>query len=396
MDSLARCRAACMVLLAASPVARAGPGLDGMGAAGAGVSGAATAGTAGPASVFHNPAALATREGFQLEVGGAVAVPLALRATRARPTLPNPRRWRPAVVTPPMVFAAWGNGELGAGLGVYAPQVHAWAFDRAAVPEGVSGSDEKLLAVDAAMGHRVGPLAVGGGLALLGALVEERHALAAGSASVQAAGAGVRAHVGLLVEVSPRLTAGAHARTRSLVGLLGRARFDGCPTACPAGGRVDGVRALPDSLAVGLGWRPWAAGRVTLDAEVQAWAAQGGGFASPSGDVVLPGLAARRRGTLAARAGVEQVLWWVAPDLRVRAGLSTQSAAVPDGRASPAWPWGPKAGASVGAGWRYMGITLDAAWAGEWTWPWGDGRGAAWTTTTQVLVASVGYGYAPR
>jgi long-subunit fatty acid transport protein len=88
---------------------------------------------------------------------------------------------------------------------------------------------------------------------------------------------------------------------------------------------------------------------------------------------------------------VEQALFFLAPDVKARAGLLWDSSPVVDGRLQADQPWSDRAGLALGMGWKVFGVTLDAAWVGDVTVPRRGEDRSTYASSTHMLVFTVGY-----
>ncbi|MEW5851656.1 MAG: hypothetical protein AB2A00_22895 [Myxococcota bacterium] len=329
---------------------------------GAATSGRAGAGTAraGAASVFYNPAAMTLSEGTLLEVGGALVTPVRLRGVRERSA--------PTLVTPPSVFALSTRGRLSVGVAVFSPLIHAVHWSDRDVH-----SDVKLMVVNPSLALRLGELSVGAGINVAGGWQEES------SWGLQGPAAGAGFNAGVLAQLPGRLVVGVHYRSAMPVLVFSDPGTAASTAQCirdPACRAYQplGLLSTPHVVSVGMDGLPHRTLRVGVDVNASLWAD------------------ARVRGPgLGVRGGVEHVLGFVAPDVKVRAGLLYDASPVRSGERNAERPWSDRVGASVGVGWQLFGVTMDAAYVADLELPAGGVDGETYSGTTHLLALSVGY-----
>jgi long-subunit fatty acid transport protein len=270
--------------------------------------------------------------------------------------------------------------------------------------------DQKLLTVNPVIAYRQGPLSVGLGLAVTGAWLEHERSMLASGQDVElqytALGGGVGFSAGILVTATPWSWLGLSYRSRSVVVLAGRARFEPGVTSCSADVAPCPVSQLaladfgmPDIVKAGFLFVPAPGTRISADALITLWSGiPPGGFMFTAPGPVRVTSEPALNNTFGVRVGFEQIAAFIAPDVKLRGGLFYDRSPVEHGQARPDLPWGDRFGQAFGVGWRLFGIALNAAYVGDLTAPAAgsvSGESGAFVTTTHRLVVSAGYRYLP-
>jgi long-chain fatty acid transport protein len=221
--------------------------------------------------------------------------------------------------------------------------------------------------VNPAVAYRVGRISVGLGVQGAAGFVEgvRQHVGPLGTTTLGYRGpsTGVGFQVGVQFAAWDGLTLGVHHRSRMLLGDVLELRAQGAG-ALPSG-MAYRAQVLPDVFTAGLAWRVRRATRVHVEMSLSTW---GTGTADvfQSGEGARPAVAFPRRWRdgVAVRGGVEQALYMVAPDLRLRAGAWFQQSPLEWGQTRLDAPLLDQGGLSAGLGWRLYGFSVDAAYLG--------------------------------
>ena len=375
--------------------------------AGAGGTGVTASGT--PGCMAGNPASVAWLRGAHAEAGAAGVVQLRAATPVDRGGRLAQHRAKVDPQVPPTVAIAHGTGSVAAGVVVYAPWLASvrWPSNWAGRTQGVART-HRVVTVNPVLGYRLGRISVGLGLHVAGGWLEDERVLQtpAGETRLRINGpeAGVGFGAGLMFQPSPWLTVGVHHRSRMVLGSVSPARVSAPPPdnqcsegqACLVDQQALTTSQWPDVAVMGVRIHSWPGGP-TFSAEggVAMWSAAGPPvLVLPKARVSALKLGGSLRDAWSARVGVEQVLWMVAPDLRVRAGAFFEQAPRARGRVQPDSPWLDQLGWTLGGGWRLYGLAMDVAWvSGVGVPDTGQVGGATvWhVNTVQMLVVSLGW-----
>jgi hypothetical protein len=376
-----------LVVWALAPALALGaPTVEETGPVSTGLAGAVTARALGPTALAHNPAGMALAAGMALDVGGGARLTVYQAGTppasgaAAVDGLRRDARSAVALDVPPAVFGSITRGPLTLGAGLSAATLHTlqWTGSNTAL---------RLWLTHAGLAWRQGPVKVGA--SILGAGGWHR-------AATQGPGAGVGALAGVLLEALPSLTVGAAFQTRLGVAFAATAPgslWSAClrtPAGCGGPANPGPYALLADSLRVGLAWQVRPTTAWMMDASLTLWGLQGSQAALALG---APGV--RLRDTLTVRTGVEQALFFLAPDLKARVGAVYAQSPVVWGKASRQAPLGDRVAISAGLGWRIYGVTLDAGYLAEVSLPRAGEDGRWYRGTSHTWSAGVGYRLAP-
>ncbi|MBE2250594.1 MAG: outer membrane protein transport protein [Myxococcus sp.] len=332
-------------------------------AAGMGI--AVTALTSDASSIVYNPAGLAGRKGFDLQLGVTLVVPSVVFTADAS----GQRAQTLTRVSTPINFnVAWGlTDDLSIGLGVFNP------FGAGATwPDGWEGrgralsSNVQTFAFNPTVAYRVHPrFKIGAGLQLLRGTVGIERALpfvdSEGKVSLggDAWGVGWNAGVqGTLIE--DRLTFGFTWRSNVPLTFAGRAHFGGVPPELQARLADQPITAsitLPDVATVGLGFFATPRLRFGLDVNAVTWSSFRQLFIDfESNDLDNP-LPKRWRDTLSVHLGAE---YDVTARVQARFGAVYDEAATPTDTLTPDLPDAARARLCAGVGYRFdVGVNLD-------------------------------------
>lgn len=242
-------------------------------AAGQGGTGAARAGDVSAA--WYNPAALADGDGWKSGAGMAAIAP----TIEARATDGSWReRTRPAFKTPPHAYVSWARRDVGAGLSVNVPfgSGMSWPSSWEGRYE-VVDSSLQVIRVQPFAAYRTGRVRVAAGPHLDVATLRVHRKLdmvdTEGDVDLHFAGTGLGAHAALFVDVSPSVSAGFVAKSRTHLRLAGNADFR-TPDAFDVKAHDQRARTaitVPDLFSAGVSWRPSERWTLEADAGVATW-----------------------------------------------------------------------------------------------------------------------------
>lgn len=253
--------------------------LDLQGARGTARAGAVTADIDDASAAYFNPAGLAQGERIELRLGDTLVIPF----TSYAPANGGPKESaKVGVVAPPHLFAAWGFSDeatlgfamfTGYGLGID------WgdAFSKRTL---VQSSSLATYTFNPTVAFRVGDrVKAGVGVQLVRGTVDLTRAVGLGDttglAELAAGAWGISGNAGVQVELLPNeLSLGVAFRGPVNLPFEGRAHFSGVPIELSDALKDQGVSTeitLPETVAIGLAYRPLEALRVNIDATYTAW-----------------------------------------------------------------------------------------------------------------------------
>lgn len=319
----------------------------------------------GASAVHYNPAALSRVFSIDGAVGATGIMPL---ASAVDPETARSESARVGVRVPPHVFAAYGNGQYGFGLGFNAPFGGGlrWQDDFRGRFEIIEQNLQVLAGHAGAAWQIVPQLSVGATVSLYSASVGVERRVdfvsSEGTAVLGGSGMGFGAAFGLSYAPSERLRFGVTGRLPTTVALNGRAHFSGVPDAFATTLQDQDIQAslpLPGRIAVGGGLYLDAT-RLFLDVDYTMWSSFERFAVEFAENASLNVNQPRNwKNAFAARVGAERDLTDVAT---LRAGLFFDQKTSPANTLSPSQPDSDRVGLSLGAGKDVGPVQVDGAY----------------------------------
>jgi long-chain fatty acid transport protein len=314
-------------------------------------------------AAYYNPAGLAQGKGLDVQVGDTVIVPSF--------KFQNPggisTQGKFNAVPPPHLYAAYGiTDDFSLGFGLFSPYglVVPW-------PDNWEGqflsvrSDLKTFYMNPEVAYRFADrVSVGAGVQIVRATVTLNRNLnfvdSIGKVDLGGAAWGVGANIGVQVQILPKILSFG-ASWRSAVGLRikGRAHFSSVPLGLQTL-LADQVAAtevhLPNTLVMGLGYRPIPALQLGFDVGYTGWQLVRNlaiKFANPDLTTIQ---AKNWTHTWNFHLGGE---YTINPQWRVRAGLKIDPTPSPQDTITPELPDSNRVDIALGAGYRWRNFTFD-------------------------------------
>lgn len=319
----------------------------------------------GASAVHYNPAALSRVFSIDGVVGATGIVPL---ATATDPATDSAQSARVGLRVPPHVYAGYGNGKYGLGLGFNAPFGGGlrWNDDFRGRFEIIEQNLQVLAGHAAAAWQIVPQLSVGATVTLYSASVGVERRVdfvsSEGTAMLAGSGLGVGAAFGVSYAPSEHLRLGLTGRLPTTVQLNGRAHFADVPDAFATTLQDQEIQAslpLPGRLALGAGLYMDAV-RVFADADYTLWSSFDRFAVQFSQNESLNVDQPRNwQNAFAVRLGAERDLTDVAT---LRAGLFFDQKTSPADTLSPSLPDSDRVGFSLGGGKDFGAVQVDGAY----------------------------------
>lgn len=329
---------------------------------------AVTALTDDASAIVYNPAGLAGRRGFDLQLGATLVMPsLAFTSDVTGQTTQVLSR----LSTPFNVNLSYGLTEdLAFGLGVFSPfgAGATWPDDWEGRGRALSSSVQTF-ALNPTVAWRVHPrFRVGAGLQVLRGTVAIARGLDFGdvegrvSLGGDAWGLGWNAGVqGTIIE--ERLTFGFTWRSNVPLRFSGRAHFAGVPPEFQgrlADQAITASVTMPDVATVGLGFKPTSRLRLGLDLNVITWSSFRRLFIDFTNDELDNPLPKRWRDTVSVHTGAE---YDVTSQIQARLGVVYDEAATPADTLTPDLPDAQRVRVCMGVGYRFtFGLSVDVGY----------------------------------
>jgi long-chain fatty acid transport protein len=355
------------VLAAAGTVSTAhasGFQIDTQAARGTGMASAMAASVDDSSAIFYNPAGLAQGQKLDLQVGVALILPLYSYTPPSGGTSTSAK----TQVTPlPQLYASYGfTDNLTLGLGIFNEYGLGLGW-----PDGWTGATQitnvllTAININPSVGFKIGDRAkVGIGVQIVRGSVSLQKDVSfvdsTGSLELAGTGVGAGGNVGVMFDILPKqLTFGASYRSAVNIPLDGKAHFSNVPTEFQTQLKDQGVHTevtLPDTVALGLAYRPLEGLLIDVDATYTAWQRYNALTINFDDSALNQSQPKHWKYTWNFRAGAE---YQVLPALKVRAGLLFDPSPAPSNTASPDLPDSTRVNVALGAGYTLKRFQFD-------------------------------------
>lgn len=359
-------RALLLGVFLAARAGAAGFAVGEQGAAAMGQASAVTASRGDPSAAYFNPASIAGDDGATASADLTVIAPLLSAEDPATGTVVKTSS---GPATPPTLCASWDSGPLALGLYSGLPFGASLAW-----PDGWRGRFEitdislQSWSLSPFVAYRVTDkvgLAAGVDVHLATVKLGKRLDFVdqEGSVVLGGAGHGFGLAASALWEPAPEWRVGVSYRSRANVSFSGRAHFDNVPLAFEGKAHDQDVTTavtLPDRASLGVE-RHWGQWRASAQLDYTAWQTFQS-FDINFSDPQTPSVSQPRNwhGAVAVRAGGSYRM--TDRPVTLRAGLLFDQMPSPADTLSPTLPDSNRVGASLGGGWAFGQVQLDAAY----------------------------------